>query len=305
MCRAEIALELKWLEDFLALALTSNFSKAAEARHVTQPAFGRRIRALEHWVGVPLIDRSGYPMRLTDEGQQFRDTAVAAVASLKGVRDELRRRTQTDSPIIRFAALHTLALAFFPNWIARLAIDGKAVRCSMVADNMHDCVELLASGGCDFVLSYAHAEVLDVLDARRFAALTLGTDTLVAVIAPHQRAGLLRTLDEGAALPLLGYAPDTCLGQLVALVCARRPGVAFDLRYENSMAEGLKTMALTGAGMAWLPMSSITRELAAGGLEAVGDASWSIDMQITLHRRIEILRAPAEGLWTAVSKSIR
>jgi DNA-binding transcriptional LysR family regulator len=175
----------------------------------------------------------------------------------------------------------------------------------MVADNMLNCVDLLASGGCDFVLSYVHAEVRDALDARRFAALALGTDTLVAVVAPDQRAGLLKALGNGEALPLLSYASDTCLGQLVALVRARRPELTFDLRYENSMAEGLKTMALTGAGMAWLPVSSITRELAAGSLEAVGDASWNIDMQVTLHRRIEILREPAEKLWTTVSQSIR
>ena len=43
-------MELIWLEDYLALAETLNFSKAAEARHVTQPAFSRRIRALEDWV---------------------------------------------------------------------------------------------------------------------------------------------------------------------------------------------------------------------------------------------------------------
>ena len=36
----------KWLEDFLALARERSFSRAAELRHVTQPQFSRRIRAL-------------------------------------------------------------------------------------------------------------------------------------------------------------------------------------------------------------------------------------------------------------------
>ena len=40
-------MELKWLEDFVALAENGSFSKAAKARYVTQPAFSRRIRALE------------------------------------------------------------------------------------------------------------------------------------------------------------------------------------------------------------------------------------------------------------------
>ena len=49
-------MEFIWLEDFLALVDSGNFSRAAELRHVTQPAFSRRIRALEDWVGVDLFE---------------------------------------------------------------------------------------------------------------------------------------------------------------------------------------------------------------------------------------------------------
>ena len=48
-------MDLNWLEDFLALAEHRNFSRAAEARNVTQPAFSRRIRAMEEWVGTPFV----------------------------------------------------------------------------------------------------------------------------------------------------------------------------------------------------------------------------------------------------------
>ncbi|HXQ40880.1 MAG TPA: LysR family transcriptional regulator, partial [Candidatus Udaeobacter sp.] len=51
-------MELKWLEDFLSLAETRNFSRSAELRFTTQPAFSRRIKALEEWVGATLFDRS-------------------------------------------------------------------------------------------------------------------------------------------------------------------------------------------------------------------------------------------------------
>src|SRR3546814_7081942 len=54
------SMELKWLEDFVSLANTGNFSRSAEERNVTQPAFSRRIKALELWLGAPLVDRSTY-----------------------------------------------------------------------------------------------------------------------------------------------------------------------------------------------------------------------------------------------------
>ena len=64
-------MELKWLEDFVSLAETRSFSRSAELRHITQPAFSRRIQALEAWLGTELIDRSVYSMRLTQAGNVF------------------------------------------------------------------------------------------------------------------------------------------------------------------------------------------------------------------------------------------
>ena len=60
-------MDTKWLEDFVSLAQTRSFSRSAQLRHVTQPAFSRRIQALEAWAGVDLVDRSIYPTRLTPE----------------------------------------------------------------------------------------------------------------------------------------------------------------------------------------------------------------------------------------------
>jgi broad specificity phosphatase PhoE len=51
---------LSWFEDFLALSAAGNFSRAAAARHMTQPAFSRRIRSLEarliaRWTGQTVL----------------------------------------------------------------------------------------------------------------------------------------------------------------------------------------------------------------------------------------------------------
>ncbi|MFX8445328.1 LysR family transcriptional regulator, partial [Acinetobacter baumannii] len=68
-------MELDWLEDFLALVDSGNFSRAAQARNLTQPAFGRRIRALEDWAGAALFDRSTHRIGLTPAGERFRPFA--------------------------------------------------------------------------------------------------------------------------------------------------------------------------------------------------------------------------------------
>ena len=47
-------METKWLEDFISLSETRSFSRSAQLRHVTQPAFSRRIQSLESWAGTDL-----------------------------------------------------------------------------------------------------------------------------------------------------------------------------------------------------------------------------------------------------------
>jgi LysR family transcriptional regulator, hypochlorite-specific transcription factor HypT len=79
-------MELKWLEDFLMLAETRSFSRAAVARNVKQPALSRRIRALEDWVGVDLVDRTCIPLRLTAAGEVFREQAVNIVVQARYAR---------------------------------------------------------------------------------------------------------------------------------------------------------------------------------------------------------------------------
>ncbi|MBH9974765.1 MULTISPECIES: LysR family transcriptional regulator [Bartonella] len=45
-----------WLTDFPEPARTCGFTKAAESRHITSPAFGRGITLPEEWVGVRLVE---------------------------------------------------------------------------------------------------------------------------------------------------------------------------------------------------------------------------------------------------------
>ena len=79
----------KWLEDFISLADTRSFSRSAQLRHVTQPAFSRRIQSLEAWTGFALVDRSSYPTRLTPAGTTFYAQALDILLSLQISRTRL------------------------------------------------------------------------------------------------------------------------------------------------------------------------------------------------------------------------
>jgi DNA-binding transcriptional LysR family regulator len=107
-------METRWLEDFIVLAESGSFTRSAQARHLTQPAFSRRIKALENWAGCDLIDRSSYPTRLTPAGEVFQEHAATMLNQIHSTRALLQGMRPLPEETMEFAVPHTLSFAFFP-----------------------------------------------------------------------------------------------------------------------------------------------------------------------------------------------
>jgi LysR family transcriptional regulator, hypochlorite-specific transcription factor HypT len=283
-------LEIKWLEDFLSLAETGSFSRSAELRHVTQPAFSRRIKALENWVGAELIDRSSYPTRLTPAGESLRERASTIVQDVFDARATLRGQRPIPVDTLSFAVPHALSLNFYPKWLTKVErtyFDGAPLATKLVALNVHDAVMALVEGNCDLLMCYHHPEQPIKLDAKRYAMIPLGTER-VRPYAKAQRDGTpLFTLPGSSAnpIPYLAYSHNAFLGHMVEIIleAARRP-CHLRRRYETDMAEALKVMAVEGHGVAWLPESAVSREVKGRQLALAGDDLWSGEMEIRLYR---------------------
>ncbi|HGH7183090.1 LysR substrate-binding domain-containing protein [Bacillus luti] len=64
-----IPIELRQLKYFLAVSKELHFTKAAEKLNISQPSLSQQIRALEHELGMPLFDRIGKKISLTEAGK--------------------------------------------------------------------------------------------------------------------------------------------------------------------------------------------------------------------------------------------
>ncbi len=296
-------MELKWIEDFLSLADTGNFSRSAQIRHVTQPAFSRRIQALENWLGDVLVDRTSYPTRLTAAGEQFRTQAISIMQEVLDARASLRGQRPIPPDTISFAAPHALALNFYPKWLAQLerdCFDHTPISTRLNALNVHDAVMALVEGNCDVLMCYHHPEQPVQLDPNRYAMLTLGLEGFRPYSKATKSAGALFSFPGTASktVPYLAYSPNAFLGRMVEIILrsARRTH-HLRRRYETDMAEALKTMAMEGHGIAWLPDSAVAREVKAHQLVAVGGSAWAGEMEIRLYRERERNKPVLEKLW--------
>ena len=297
-------MEVKWLEDFLSLVETHSFSRSAELRHVTQPAFSRRIRALETWLGADLIDRTSYPTRLTPAGENFHSHAVALLAGANAARAEARGETPLAKDTLRFALPHTLALTFFPKWLASVETGFGPVASRLVATNVHDAVMALVEGGCDLLICYHHPRQPVQLDPARYEMLQLGMEQLKPYSACAKGGAPLYTLPGRAAqpLPYLAYSPNAYLTRMADLMLEGAPKRAYLRKvYETDMAEGLKVMALEGHGVAFLPQSAVTRELKQKQLALAGGPEWLVEMEIRIYRERQGSTSFVERLWRHIA----
>jgi len=292
-------METKWLEDFISLAETRSFSRSAELRHVTQPAFSRRIQSLEAWLGADLIDRTSYPTRLTPAGEVFYEQALEMLGQINNARALLRGKRPTAQTTVDFAVPHTLSLTFMPKWMTELEAGFGTLRTRLIALNVHDAVMTMVEGGCDLLLCYHHPRQPVQLDASRYEMLTLGNEALRAY-ARCDRSGTPEFSLPGSAkspLPFLSYTSNAYLGRMVELILtdAKRP-LHLEKRYETDMAEGLKMMALEGHGVVFLPESAVTRELKQKQLARAdgGNAEWEVNMEIRLYRERPTSQRPGK-----------
>lgn len=301
-------METKWLEDFVSLAETRSFSRSAQLRHVTQPAFSRRIQALEAWAGCDLVDRSSYPTRLTPAGQTLYAQSLEMLQALQSTRAMLKGQSAAGQDVIEFATPHTLAFTFFPAWVSSLRETFGPIKSRLIALNVHDAVMRLVEGGCDLLIAYHHESQPLPLDADRYEMVSLGHETLAPYCKPDDQGRPLFLLPgrSNAPLPYLGYAPGAYLGRVTELILKQAPtAIHLDRVYETDMAEGLKVMALEGHGVAFLPASAARRELRARRLvPAAAEADLpglSLTLDIRAYRERpagrEAPKRSAQALW--------
>ena len=240
-------IETKWLEDFLALEETRNFSQAAEQRSLSQPAFSRRIRALEHAVGVELFDRTSTPLQLTDHGRLFHSQVRSVLEQLQNGLTELSGAGLTGKAKLSIAAAHSLSLAVLPTIVETIARNDNSFICHVEAIDADQAVQTLREGKSDFILSFHDEELLQT----PFRCLKLFDAELIPVYADNGRA--LRYTLEQTDIPLLNYTPTSYLGRLVNRCLSAVNENTFRPVFVSSMADLLKRMTLDGYGVAWLP----------------------------------------------------
>jgi LysR family transcriptional regulator, hypochlorite-specific transcription factor HypT len=291
--------DLKLIEDLAALAQHQSFTRAAQARHITHPAFGRRIRALEAWAGVPLIDRSAPAPVLTAEGRALLEDAQPLVATLtrQRARWQAQARGGVTAPM-RVGTGRTLARTLVADWLARHQSRLKGQRLELITRSMAEVAALFEQGEVDLLCCYEHPALSIKLSAQRFAFLTLAQDRLVPVARCDATGRVRHRLDDAA---WIAYAPSLSLGRLLADHISRRPLQLPPASWVCDSADVMLQLALKGVGVAWLPWSLAASDCKRGLLKPLGGRADEAHFEVRLYRPRARQSETIEKLWAATA----
>lgn len=295
-----------WLEDFLALAQSGNFSRAAEERFSSQPAFSRRIRSLEEWVGTELVNRSTQPARLTEAGEWFRGVAENLVGQIARLPWETQQVAETNSVTLRIASTHALSFVFLPRWLRNMESFITIERIELMSDVLSRCEVLMHQGKAHFVLTHAHRKAPSSLDAENYLALQIGSDELIPVSQPDTKGQPVHAIGSGKkkSIAILGYTEESGLGRIFEAVMGKRMNLlTTKIAFKAHLASVLRTMAIDGRGLAWLPKTLVEEDIQAGRLVYATTEGWSVPLEIRLYREKDMTGLAPLALWKAASPS--
>ena len=294
-------MELKWLEDFLALSAEGNFRVAAQQRCVSQPAFSRRIQALEAWIEARLFDRTSQPTQLTEAGKLFRPIAQNIVDLAQSGKTNVQLQVLEDTERMCFSTLSSLAHNFIPTWLKGLKphIDANQFIIKTNYNTIADYFDAVENKSVDFFICYENPEHKFHDDKTLFMSLMLGQDSLVAVTSPDENGAPRYWLpDEPAGpIPCLHTFPESTPSPIRLHMEKKYGNLVFKSVYESSSSPPIKAMAIEGFGLAWIPIAHIADELKSGKLVRAAEPKDDIFVDINIYRCSKHKMPRVEKFW--------
>ncbi|MEL0622327.1 LysR family transcriptional regulator [Marinomonas arenicola] len=305
-------MEIRWLEDFIALAKTRHFSRAADEQNVTQPTFSRRIKLLEEEMRVTLIDRNTLPLSLTPAGEVFLQSAELITRQLRDTKERCQEIRKQEESQIRFISTQTLFLSFYKEAIEPFCESiGMEMDVNMKSSSWLgiDFVNALVNQQCDLMLCYWHPAInfIRALDDDQYDYLVIGEETLIPCSATDENGEPKYALPgmKRKPLPYIGYYENSFLQPIISHHLQRQREVPqLQTLNENYHSISVKAMIKEGYGLGWVPKRLLLDTLSYGKVALAGEENWHIPLEIRLYRSRLNQSPNLNQLWNSLKEKM-
>ena len=264
---------IRQLKVFETVARHMGFTRAAEELHLTQPAVSMQVKQLEEQVGLPLFEKVGKKIFLTDAGREMYhysrtiaqqlEEAEEAIETLKGVvKGELR------------VAVVTTAKYFMPHLLGAFLQSYPEVLPSLKVTNRASVIERLMANKDDLFIM---GQVPDNLDAVAYPFLE---NELVVVAHPDHplvnvpNLSLRRLSEERFLMREPGSGTRLAVNQLFA-----QQDLKLETYMELGSSESIKQGVLAGLGVSVMSLHNMRVELAGGHMAVLDVEGFPLQRQ--------------------------
>ncbi|WP_317983632.1 LysR family transcriptional regulator [Microbacterium radiodurans] len=239
-----------------AISDAGSLTAAATALGYSQPAVSQQIKRLEHRLGVPVVERVGRRMRLTEAGRVIARHAAAVATAIDAASGELAQLAGLRAGTVRMVGFPSASPTVLPRLMDRLASAEPGLTLTYVEAEPPEAIADVRADRADIALTFGYPG--DRSDphgdnARGLDAELIGHDELLAVLPAHHRAARGRGPIDIA--PLAGESwiagCPRCRGHLLE-VCGRA-GFVPSIRFETDNFVAVEQLVAQGIGVATLP----------------------------------------------------
>lgn len=277
-------MDLRWIDDVLVLLEEGNMTRAAARRNITQPAFSRRIRSFEDWLGTPIIERKTNRVGLSP-ALISNEPELRALASRLG---ELRTKIAHYEPAnttVAIAAQHAPVHAMFPDMALRAQSAFRGLNFRLRAGNLNDCMTLFLRGDTSMLLCY-EAEGAGPLEFGTNVQRALwGSDFLTPVVGGALRYAVNNSGRIPEDTPAIVYPDTSYFG--AALLKAERPfgtaAYSANAICQTAFSSGIHELVWKGLGVGWLPFSMVYRQLESGDMVSLANSLGQLPLDVAVY----------------------
>lgn len=184
-------MDLQTLRIVQAIAELGTITRAAQHLGSSQPAISQHLRKVEQQLDIPLLDRVGRGVRLTEAGELLARHAVSINAAVDAVTTELAELKDMRSGRVRIAAFPSASATIIPELLIKMATTYPGISISYTEAEPPEAMALLREGAVDMVLSFSYPGSVE--DPHRTSTTGLAVANLfedeVMIALPHAEWG--------------------------------------------------------------------------------------------------------------------
>lgn len=266
-------ISLRQLQIFEAVVRHMSYTRAAEELHLTQPAVSMQVRQLEEELGLPLFEKLGRGITLTEAGQELVPYSQGINRSLRELQDVMESLKGVSRGRLSVAVASTVNY-FAPRLLAAFHRAYPGIALSLDVTNREQLVRLLEANAVDVVLMGQPPEGVEV-ESEAFM------DNPLVVVAPpdHPLAGrrdipLARMAEEVFVLREPGSGTRQAMDRFFS-----DQGIAIQRGMQMTRNEAIKQSVRAGLGLSVVSVHTIELELATGKLVVLDVAGFPIQRQ--------------------------